>query len=547
LNKKLGRIISSFLFPIKFAMKSKKNAIIIIFLFFPIAGGTAAYFALTKLNSEGPVMHEDPTTRFYVMNVSEIIAGKPALYNVTLENLEGFTVEYTLKVILEGREVHDRKIVVKNMETSQQTISLIPGLTGEYQKIEFLLYKNGELYRTRVLQILPAIDYGNISSINPPSLQNGDMESNSGWNFSGKKFSGSYTATEWRTGLRSYQVKTPTGVEKGAFGSISQEFSSADAGFASLSFEVRSDNASYYLQSVVNDNVVWENTSGKNWTKITVPVFLKRSNKVELNVIARNDTISNITVWWDNVGLENYSSGSTENPVEKITINKTMDTVIVNNYTVVKKGSSIIYTFKSGEKIELSVQGDNVSEGNAVYTTSGKGERIVFLGEMYEKVLVNRVNHLYPIILDITDKKLILNETLTMKNNNSITLESIGLAGINNMGMKLSLMDNNRRNELFLPENSSLVYRDNPYDYGTKYKKVQLSSGFINKSDAMLNITQYGSEKLISPGDIYGEFQIVNITQDSIVMKNILPLNLTNVTGKELPLMNGKIKIKVEK
>jgi len=536
-------------------MKSKKKAytIVIILLLFPLAGGTAAYFMLTKLNSEGPVLHEDPTTRFYAINVSEIIAGKPALYNVTLENLEGFTVEYTLKVILEGKEVHDQKIVVKNMETSQQTISIIPGLTGEYQKIEFLVYKNGELYRTRVLQILPAIDYGNISSIKPPSMQNGNMENNAGWNFSGKKFSGSYTATEWRTGLRSYQVKTPTGVEKGAYGSITQVFSSAEAGFSSLSFEVRSDNASYYLQSVVNDNVVWENTSGKNWTEIKVPVFLKKSNKIELKVIARNDTISNITVWWDNVGLENYSSGIIESPVEKIPVNKKVDTVIaynytaiVYNYTVVKNGNSSIYTFESGEKIELSVLDGNVSEGNAVYTTSSKGERIVFLGELYEKILDNRVNHLYPIILDITDKKLTLKDTLTLKNNNTITLESIGGAGLNNMRMTLGLMDNNRTNELFLQENSSVVYRDNPFEY-KNYKKVQLSSRFINKSDAMLNITQYGSEKVISPGDTYGEFKIVNITQDSIVMTNILPLNLTNVTGKELPLMKGKIKIKVEK
>lgn len=531
-------------------MRRKKNAytIVVFLLFFPLVGGTAAYFTMTKLNLEEPVVHEDPTTRFYVINVSEIITGKPAFYKVTLENLEGGTVEYTLKVILDGNEVHDQKIVAKNREISEQTISIMHSSTGEYQKIEFLLYKNGELYRTRALQILPDIDYSNISPIEPPLMQNGNMENSTGWNFSGNKFSGSYTATEWRSGLRSYQVKTPKGVEKGAFGSIAQEFSSKDAGFSSLSFEVRSDKESYYLQSVVNDNVVWENVSGKNWTTIKVPVFLKKSNKVELKVIARNDTISNITVWWDNVGLENYSSGIIESPVEKIPVNKKVDNVIEYNYTFVKNGSSIIYTFESGEKIELSVLDDNVSEGNALYTTSNEGERIVFLGELYEKIFINRVNHLYPIILDLKDKKLTLAETLTLKNNYSITLESINTTGINMTSMKLDIMKNNRKNEFLLPENSSLVYREEEDRTGKKYKKIQFSSRYINESDAMLNITQYGSTKLISLGDIYGEFKIVNITQDSIVMKNIIPLNLTNGTdGKELLLMKGKIKIKVEK
>jgi hypothetical protein len=539
-------------------MVSKKTVYIAAFLLilFPIAGGLGAKLAISKLTVDGQKPQIENVTRFYANNESEIVAGKPAIYKVTIENQEGNTTEYLLQVQLEGKEIHSQKISLKNGNISTQNVTFFPKLTGDYQKLEFVLSKGNAPYRTRVLQILPAIDYSQVRGITPPSMQNANMENNSGWNFSGKKFSGSYTATEWRTGLRSYQVKTPTGVEKGAFGSIVQEFSSADAGFASLSFEVRSDNASYYLQSVVNDNIVWENTSGKNWTEIKVPVFLKRSNKVELKVIARNDTISNINVWWDNIGFENYSSMVIESSVEKIPIKKKVDTVNIYNYTVVKNGSNIIYAFESGEKIELSVLGGNVSEGNATYTTSSKGERIVFLGDLYEKILDNRVDQLYPIILDIKDKKLTLNETLTLKNNNAITLKSINQDGINIMSMKLGLMKNNRTNDFLLQENSSLAYQEagnrgstltfNFFDYGKKNIKIQYSFSSINKSDAMLNITQYGSVKLISPGNIYGEFKIVNITQDSIVMTNILPLNLTNVTGKELPLMKGKIKIKVE-
>lgn len=549
-------------------MENKKTAIIaaILFVFFPLAGGTGAYLAISKLAVDGPKPQIEPLTRFYAANESEIIAGKPAVYRVTIENQEGITIEYGLKVQLEGKEIHNQTIVLENSSISEKTVSFTPKLTGDYQKLEFILFKGNESYRKVVLQILPAIDYSQIHLITPPFMQNGNMENNTGWNFSGKKFSGSYTAAEWRSGRRSYQVRASTGVKQGAFGSIVQEFSSNDVGFASLSFEIKSDNESYYLQSVVNDNVVWENTSGQNWTRINTPVFLKKSNKLELKVIAKNDTMSNITVWWDNVGLENYSSSVNITAVEKIPIVNKVDPVIVYNYTVVKNESSIVYSFESGEKLELFVLNGNVSEGNAVYTASGNGERIVYMGDLYEKVLPNRVNHLYPVILDINNKKLALNETLTLKYNYSIILEQINIPKISNKSVSLGISKNyfNRyqhvtMDKFFSNENSSLEYREegglnvqrpteklNYFEYNKKYKKIKILTILINQSDAMFNITQYGSKKIISPGDTFGEFRIVNITQDSIVMKNILPLNLTNLTaGKQLSLMKGKIKVKV--
>lgn len=544
-------------------MKNKKTAFIavVILVFFPIAGGIGANLAISKLGFVEPEPQIEPLTRFYAVNESEIIAGKPVVYMVTIENQEGKTVEYDLKVQLEGKEIHNQKIIMANGNVSEQAISFTPILTGDYQKLEFILFKGNVSYRNMVLQILPVIDYSQVHAITPPFLQNGNMENSTGWNFSGKKFSGSYTAAEYRSGRRSYQVKTASGVTTGAFGSIIQEFPGNEVGFASLSFEVKSDNASYYLQSVVNDNVVWENSSGKNWTRIKVPVFLKKSNKLELKVIANNDTKSNITVWWDNVGLENYSSIVNIAPVEKIPIVNKVDPVIVYNYTVVKNESSIVYTFESQEKLELFVLDGKVNEGNAVYTASSTGDRIVFMGDLYEKVLPNRVNHLYPVILDITNKKLTINDTLKLKNNYSIILEQInnnrvfiGVSKIYFNRYQYGTMDG-----FFINENSFVEYREegsqifqrgtetyNFFEYGKKYKKIKIYTTFINQTDAIFNITQYGSKKIISPGDTYGEFQIVNITGDSIVMKNILPINLTNVTaGKQLSLMKGKIKIKV--
>jgi hypothetical protein len=59
----------------------------------------------------------------------------------------------------------------------------------------------------------------------------------------------------------------------------------------------------------------------------------------------------------------------------------------------------------------------------------------------------------------------------------------------------------------------------------------------------MFDITQYGDKKRVLIGDNYEEFKIVNITQDSIIMKNTLPLSI--LTGNDLSLIKGKIKIKV--
>ena len=125
-------------------MRNIKNSQIVIFLFIiflPVAGAMGTYFVITKLTSEEIKLPSEPLTRFYVKNETEIIAQKPAVYSVMLENREGEKVDYRLKVLLDGKEIYNKQIILQNNDISKETVSVIPELKGDYQKLEFVLSK----------------------------------------------------------------------------------------------------------------------------------------------------------------------------------------------------------------------------------------------------------------------------------------------------------------------------------------------------------------------------------------------------------------------
>ncbi len=514
-------------------MKSKKtvHVALVLFILLLIAGGTLAYSAISRIAGEEIKIQPGPVTRFYVTNDSEIRVGTPALYNVTIENQEGVAMEYGLKVQLAGREIYNQEIMLENNANSNQIVSFIPRLTGDYQKIEFLLYKGNEPYKIRVFQILPAIDNGDIPPILPPQLQNGNMEQNIAWNFSGKGIFGTYSTSGRSNGMRSYQMKAAKGVKKGAFGSIVQGFSSDNAGLASLSFDVRNDNASYSLQAVINDNKVWESRERMNWTRIRVPVFLKESNSLELKVLAENDTESGITAWWDNVSLENYSpdnySSIIESPAQK-----------ASSYTMTKKGDTVIYGFNSGEKLELEISNNTVNSGKAVYNAAAKGDFIIFLGEKYEKVLPPNSDILIQVIAEMKDKRINTQETLDLKNGYSISLNQI-----DNGSLNINVSKDNRIIKDFISWDGSPIEYWKEIDDYKKQKVLQITPKEINQSEAVIDIMQYGSLQDVFVGDYYEDFKVTKVTKDSITMKNNESFIIE--AGKELSLIKGKIKIDV--
>jgi hypothetical protein len=512
---------------------------IALIILLPTAGVTGSYLALSTLAGDGPEQQIEYTTRFYVTNETEIISLKPVVYRIILENQEGTAVNYGIKVQLAGKEINDQQILLDNGNTSNKTISLTSPLTGEYQKLEFILYKNGEPYRTRVFQILPSIDPTSVPAIKPPLLKNGSMENSSDWKFTGKDFRGSYTTSDQSSGRRSYMIQASKGVKAGAFGSIEQEFSSSEAGMASLSFDVRSDNGSYLLSSIVNDNIVWKKTTGNNWTRIKAPVFLKRSNRIVLNVSARNETSSGVSVWWDNIMFENYTSAVTETPVKKEIIPEVYSAP-VRNYTVQKNGNNSVYLYEAGERLEFLVTDGNVSAGDMVYTTKVNGRHIVFLNELHEILLPDNLHHLLAVTEERYNVNLKVNENVKLKNGYAVKLTDI-----KNMSLMINIsLNNNTVSTLKSAENSSLEYwKYKSLDSYKKDKILEIIPTAINEKNATFNILQFGGKKLLMNGDNYEELKIMNITEDSITMKNSRPIRIE--TGKVLSLVKGKIKIKV--
>lgn len=519
-------------------MYSKKKVMLLFFMIFLFFGaGISASFAITKLTGAEPLPKPEPTTRFYVMNESKFFFGKPAFYRIMLENQEGNTTDYELKVKLAGEELYDKVITLNQSDIFNQTISFIPDRAGDYQKLEFLLYKDNEFYRTRVFQVSPEIESISASNyslasklaIIPPKLENSDMEKNIGWNFTGTEFTGNYTSSEKSSGNRSYQIKAPKSVKKDSSGSIKQNFSSNKKGFVSLSFDAKSSNASYHLQAIVNNEIVWENTTGKDWQKIKLPVFLKNSNMLELKVLAKNDTKSGIVSWLDNIKFENYSTVKIEN------ISKAKKS---EPYTMQKKGDIIIYKFNTGEKLELKVSKGSVDRGDAVYTTANKEDRIIFLGEAHEKMLPGTANLLLPVTLEMQDKKLKINGSIALNDGYAVKLKKI-----QNDSLYISIYKNNTALwDIMSKGNSSIEYWKEINEY-KKQKAIQLIPIKINNSEAIFNITQYGDKKSIFVGNKYVEFQVTNVTRDSIIMKNIQSIKIE--AGNETALINGKIKIKV--
>ncbi|HEY9246412.1 MAG TPA: hypothetical protein VIO11_06155, partial [Candidatus Methanoperedens sp.] len=419
-------------------------------------------------------------------------------------------------------------------EVFNQTVSFVPPPTAEYQKIEFKLYKNREIYISRVLQVLPAIDKKTLPSIVPPQLQNSDMEKSGGWKFAGKEYSGSYNSSEWSSGMRSYQVKAATWIRKGASGSIIQDFSSNDMGFASLSFDVKSDSESR-LQVIVNNDVIWENDTGMNWTRIKAPVLLKRSNNLEMRVAADNATAPESNVWWDNIRFEEYSPSVSEIPVKKeVRASRNY------SYTAGKNGSNISYLFDSGEKIELNISNGNLSPGDMVYTTKARGGHIVFLGELHEIMLPDNLHHLLPMTAEHHGISMRINETYALKNGYAVTLKKV-----ENITLAVSVTRNNITvSEIISKGNASIEYWK--YVSDSSYKKdkiIQLNPILINDTGVIFDIMQYGRKKIVDREDNYEELKIINITADSIIMNNSKPITIE--PGKTLSLVKGKIKIKV--
>jgi hypothetical protein len=333
-----------------------------------VVGGIGASFALIKLAGEGSQSQPEPATRFYAVNESEIFYGKPVSYKIILENQEGKSIDYDMKVRLSGKEIYNKNIRLNSGSIFNQTISFTPSLTDGYPRLEFILYKDNEIYKTLVSQVIP------------------------------------------------------------------------------------------------------------------------RHN---------------------------------------LTITRTPQ----------KNGETILYRFDTGEQLELKILKDSVRPEDAIYTTSSQENQIIFLGETYEKILPTMVNYLYPVILDMKDEKLKINETFRLLKGYTVTLEKI-----TNQSLQLNVSEDNKTvREIRAAGNSPIVYWNETDDY-KKYKIIIIKPKQMSQNELVFDIIQYGDKKVIMVGDKYEEFEVTDIADNSITLKNTLPIK---IGAEEVSLMNGKIKINI--
>lgn len=365
--------------------RTKKAIPIFIIFLFGVAGLVTA-LAFTGFMAEKPNTQPEFTSRFYVINESEIIPGKPVFYRTIIENQEGTKVYYDLKVRSSGEVVYSQGISLDSNKELNQTVSFIPNLTGEYHKLEFLLYRNNELYRTRVFQA-PSKNVAHISPHN---------------NISGNDIGPGYS--------EKYSVQVEDGI--------------------------------------------------------------------------------------------------------------------------------IVYTFNTGEKLELRASNEIINKEDAIYTTASKGKNIIFLGESYERSIPNSAKFLTPIIMQDFNITLKINENFKLKNGYMITLIHIDE---NAVKFRIS-KDNKVLWDIASLDRSPVEYWKQINEL-RKEKMIRIIPREINPNRIMFDIIQYGGNQVINIENKYGEFQVTQITEDAIIMKNTQEIKIE--PGKEISLINDTIRIKV--
>lgn len=215
-----------------------------------------------------------------------------------------------------------------------------------------------------------------------------------------------------------------------------------------------------------------------------------------------------------------------------------------SKYNLEKNGDLLIYIFNSGEKLILKNSGGKVNIGDAVYTSAKKNEIQVFVGESYERLIPDLANFLLPVLLEVKDVKIKVNEGYKLQNGYSVNLLSIE----DKMARVNIIQDGRVVRDFKSTENSTMEYWMKFKYFGRiddfkKQKAILIKTRKVNMSDVTVDIKQYGDQKSIVIGNTYSEFRVTDITSDTIIMKNTDAITIE--PGTEIMLMKGAIRIKV--
>lgn len=295
---------------------------------------------------------------------NELSVGVPSKILVGIENHEYTPINYTLRVMLGGKNLKDYPIFLENGYKWVDNITFIPELTssiafaGENKsKLEIQLLRDNMTYRSVHLLVNASIDSARFSEL--PDLINGEMELNKGWLFIGSSpdVTGGYvneTLFSRVYEMNNYEETTNSS------GKIFQDLISNGHSLATISFNVKdSENLNTtsfaYKQALLDGEVIWESRFGaanKSWEHIDVPVLLSGNSTVTFRVLSTNKTNIKRTVWWDDIKINPFKLSIPQ--LGEVNVRNGF-AVKVSNFSNTTSVSSMKFSIENLEKIEKNL------------------------------------------------------------------------------------------------------------------------------------------------------------------------------------------------
>ena len=477
------------------------------------------------------------------MNVSyyepSLTFDTPTTVSVVIDNYEPAYTNYTLSLKLAEEVIAEEEIGIGSCAKSMWNLTFTPRMIGSHLPLEFLLYREGAVYRYEVRTVSSSVDYGNIDammnySITPPQIHNSDMEYNGHWEYTGKgNFTGNYTNTTSTLGHRSYEISTleNSSTIPDDFGAISQEIASKE-GIVLLTFDVRDSQTSdteglHKKQVLLSGILIWEDDASgdEGWQRVEVPVMLASNNTLALWVYGEAGG-TDFQVWWDNVEFKKFE-GETESETEVAGYVPSMQLsgipMPIHANSTLTLTASNCDQLNSGENLVLYFSEDGVVEsGNATYTVSVSGGSIRYLGKRY-MIPGSKPDLLLPTIVDGSGRTMHANETWKLGDGYNLSLRDVDAR----QGLKTVLLELNRSNEIL---DSDVAGVDGIFEYRTDVTGVgddvclfrcTVEDILPDESVKIDDLYLYSDTPVhIRVGDRYGEFEVDEICPDKIVFKN---------------------------
>ncbi|MDY6865464.1 MAG: DUF1616 domain-containing protein [Halobacteriota archaeon] len=269
--------------------------------------------------------------------------GEPVSLIASVANLEGRYTNYTLQVRMNGYTLESYDIGLENGKDVKHNIMFTPNQIGPLQKLEFLLFKDGDLdkvYKNIDFWVSSEINYQNMDLLKEyevsqlPVLANGDMESDSGWLYYGSvNITGGYSDAFSTSPSRSYELELrgDRTLKSESYGSIFQEIVMDEGpavvvvSFSAKDSYISSSGGYITKKLVLNGHELWtDDVAGDElWQHVKVPVtLLPGKNKLELRLSSEREVSGfPIKVWWDDVMIEPVQDVTKEVPTKFSVLN----------------------------------------------------------------------------------------------------------------------------------------------------------------------------------------------------------------------------------